>query len=64
MYDIRTQLTDTKRRPVKYTMKDVEIDNRDITTTELVLPTGDRVEVTLEDCLELIRNMVENSVEE
>ena len=42
----------------------VEIDNRDSLTTELVLPNGDKLELTRQDLLDLIQNMDDNAKEE
>ena len=48
---------------MKYSMKEVEIDNRDENTTELVLPNGDRLEVTRKELKDLIDNMDENTAD-
>jgi hypothetical protein len=45
----------------KWWLNECEIDNRDETTTEIVLPTGDRLVLTKENCRELVKNMEENN---
>lgn len=48
----------------RYTMEDVETDNRDGNQTDLHLPNGTILELTLVDMIELLHNIVENTREE
>jgi len=47
----------------KYTLEDSSWDNRDLTTTELHFENF-TIEITFQDCLDLIQNMVENAQED
>lgn len=47
----------------KHTLEDVEIDNRDSETTWLHFPDGNILEITRDDCVQLVWNMAENAVE-
>lgn len=47
----------------KWSLQQCETDNRDDNTTEIVLPDGNRLTLTREDCKWLITNMEENSEE-
>jgi hypothetical protein len=49
---------------VRYSLEQVEVDNRDSLTSELQLPSGDVLELTRQDLVDLIRNMDDNARKE